>query len=412
MLLVLGLFASGCGSSAAAGAAGGGGTGGGGASGTGGSAGSGDAGAGGASGSDGGSGSPGDIVGCEGVSLLAKPDYGHRGPWPVGAKTITIVRGDGRELLTEIWYPAQPGSEAGKTADIYDMRQSLPPASAAKVPDADNPWQPCDGCWRDLPLDAAHGPYPLVVFVHGTAGFRGQNLENVVHWASRGFVVMAANHPGLYLGDMVNFAVAGQDLAGDVKLEIATMTAHAGELAAFAGHVDLTRLGASGHSAGGGAVAPLGDLPGMQVVVPISGGGAPSGANLRSSLLVAGMIDQTWAGAQTAYDGASPKKRLLGITGIAHAGVTSLCNIRNAKGQDIVTVAQADGVMTPALAGLAAGLFDCAKDTEPEADAIAVINYTSAAVLEETLHCDSTAAAALAATQAKHAIAGDWRETP
>ena len=60
---------------------------------------------------------------------------------------------------------------------------------------------------------------PPVVFVHGTAGFRSQSLEIVTHWASRGFVVIAADHPGLYLGDLIR-SVCGQDApTADVPAE-------------------------------------------------------------------------------------------------------------------------------------------------------------------------------------------------
>ena len=51
-----------------------------------------------------------------------------------------------------------------------------PAVEAAKIPDGDNPWQPCD-CIRDLPLDDAHGPYPVVVFVHGVEIYRDRAGE-------------------------------------------------------------------------------------------------------------------------------------------------------------------------------------------------------------------------------------------
>src|SRR5579862_2319099 len=143
-------------------------------------------------------GGPGPIAGCAGASFLPVPaDPKARGPWPVGARTVTIGR-----LTAEVWYPAVVGSDAGQPAVTYDIRKELPAAEASKIPDVDNPVQRCD-CARDLPIDAAHGPYPIVLFVHGTAAFRTQSLPIVTHWASRGFVVVAADHPGLDLGDFI-----------------------------------------------------------------------------------------------------------------------------------------------------------------------------------------------------------------
>ncbi len=81
------------------------------------------------------------------------------GPWPVGARTVTIGG-----LTVEVWYPAELGSEAEQEKIRYDIRTGLPDAEQGKVPDADNPWQDCE-CWQDLPLDADHGPYPAVIFV-------------------------------------------------------------------------------------------------------------------------------------------------------------------------------------------------------------------------------------------------------
>ena len=91
----------------------------------------------------------------------------------MGVKTVTLGG-----LTVEVWYPGVPGSEAGVDARRYDIRGSLPDSEQAKVPDAKTPWQDCD-CYPDVPVDGAHGPYPAVIFVHGTAGFRSQSLEHV-----------------------------------------------------------------------------------------------------------------------------------------------------------------------------------------------------------------------------------------
>src|SRR5689334_10943016 len=50
-----------------------------------------------------------DVPGCAGGSFLPVPkDTSLPGPWPVGARTVTIGG-----LTVEVWYPAELGSEAG-----------------------------------------------------------------------------------------------------------------------------------------------------------------------------------------------------------------------------------------------------------------------------------------------------------
>ena len=56
----------------------------------------------------------------------------------------------------------------------------------------------------------------MIIFAHGTAGFRHQSLAQMTHWASHGFVVAAVDHPGLKLGDLLAFSF-DQDLTADLN---------------------------------------------------------------------------------------------------------------------------------------------------------------------------------------------------
>ncbi|HSO40576.1 MAG TPA: hypothetical protein VLT33_48950 [Labilithrix sp.] len=330
---------------------------------------------------------------CGPSTLLPRPaDRSAKGPWAVGAMR-TSVSG----FVVEIWYPAAAGSEAGKESVRYDIRADLPAEQAAKISDTDAPLQPCE-CVRDLPVDAEHGPFPLVVFVHGTAGFKTQNLDNVVHWASRGFVVMAANHPGLTIASFVGGG-GQQDLAADVKAEVAAVADASGELSRFRDRVDVRRVGLVGHSAGGNAVAGITDLPGVKVVIPISADAAPTGASVESTLFVSGtadgVVEFSRVSAGYAKAEARSHKRIVGIAGAGHTGVTSLCGIKNAAGKSIVEVARASGVLAGPLGAFADTLFDCAKNTTPQAAVVPIVNAATAAALEETLQCDGSAGAAI-----------------
>merc|ERR1711972_498206 len=103
-------------------------------------------------------------------------------------------------------YPAVPGSEKGKDVFGYDIREHVPPKQQALLKDAANvTYQSCD-CFAELPIAA--GVFPVILYIHGTAAFRTESLHQQTHWASRGFVVVAADHPGIQLYDIFGIADA------------------------------------------------------------------------------------------------------------------------------------------------------------------------------------------------------------
>ncbi len=321
--------------------------------------------------------------GCDGVPLMGNPgDPAARGPWPVGVTTVDL---DG--LQVEVWYPAVPDPEPGGPGERYDIRDQLPPEEAMKISDEDNPWQPCD-CTRGLEIDTEHGPYPAVFFIHGTASFRTQSVAQMVHWASRGFVVLAADHPGLRLGDLLGMLCGGpmvaQDIEGDVAKMIAAARGEAPGLEALSAQIDGTRIAVTGHSAGGSATASFGDE--AQVLMPLAAGGVMDGSALASTLVMGAMMDSVVAySSQTdGYDSSPAPKRLVGIGNQGHLAFSELCDLRNEAGEDLLTVAQNNGVCG---ANFASFLFQCSEDFLDAAETRAIVNFATAATLEETLQC-------------------------
>lgn len=215
------------------------------------------------------------------------PAFAARGPYPVGVREFVIEDAE-RPLSVTVWYPALNPS-GGLEATVY--LPDLFPISGQAIADA--------------PPDVAGGPYPLVIFSHGFGGFRYQSTFLTEHLASYGFVVMAADHPGSalldLLGEEVNLeelrqmVTEGGSLEGvvgqlmqrgrvergaelmsvslalrplDVLREIAfaeTLTAPGG---ALTGAIDLERIAVSGHSFGGYTAAAAGgaqlDLDGLR----------------------------------------------------------------------------------------------------------------------------------------------------
>jgi hypothetical protein len=318
---------------------------------------------------------------CEGSTTLEPPkDYGARGPWPVGAKTVTVAG-----LTTEVWYPAQIGSEAGKTKDRYDIRKHLPDADAPKIPDADNPWQDCD-CYRDLPMDTTHGPYPVVLFIHGTAAFRTQSLTFMTHWASRGFVVVSSDHPKIMLKDALQFMFGGNQ-AGEAGKVLDALAAPSGDLAFLAGRIDMNRVGLAGHSAGGGAISGFGNRSGVRVLLPMASRGV--GAGTKSAFIMGGMDDgiAQYSQVKQGYSSAQKKKRLIGLTKAGHLAFSDLCFIGRDKG-GILQVALDHGIQVNQLISSLAK-DGCNPGQLTAEKGWAIINYATAAVLEEALLCGS-----------------------
>jgi hypothetical protein len=337
-----------------------------------------------------GDGDPGDqpasVPGCDAASFYEVPaDPAERGPWAVGVVTAAL---DG--ITTEIWYPAAWGSEAGASPETYDIRYALPESEQGKISDAKNPLQVCD-CYRDLPLDEAHGPYPVVVFIHGTASWRMQSLTQMTHWASRGFIVVSSDHPGLWLADSLALACGqspgSQDLSGDTDKALAALANPSGALGFLAGHVDTDRVAIGGHSAGGNAAANQTNKPGVRVSMPMaSGSPVQSTAALESSLLLGGLADGvvSYANTQAGYAGSPAPKRLVGIENAGHLAFSDICEIQNDDGQDILEVAIEAGVCGAQFAGF---LFDCNPNFVDAAISTAIVNYSTTAVLEQVLKC-------------------------
>jgi hypothetical protein len=360
------------------------------------------AGTGGAAGTGGtGGGAPAEVS-CDGSKLLVTPeDPGARGPWAVGARTATLAG-----LTTEIWYPAAPGSDAGKTRARYDIRLQLPDADQGKIPDQDNPWQDCD-CVRDLPLDTAHGPYPMVLFVHGTAGFRTQSLTFMTHWASRGFVVVAADHPGMQLKDILSGSINMSQGAQAAQV-LTALQKPAGDAAFLDAHLAPGKLALSGHSAGGGAIATFGDQ--AEVLIPMAAGGVEVGAALVSTLVLGAMNDgiAQYSGQTSGFASSPKKKRLVGLANAGHLAFSDLCFLGRDQG-GILKIAEDHGVMVnPLIAALAT---DGCKPGQLAAEkGWAIVEYATSAVLEETLACGAGSAAKLAAIKSAFADVGEAQE--
>jgi predicted dienelactone hydrolase len=367
---------------------------------------------------------PAETTGCGDAGFFQVPDdTASPGPWPVGVQTVMLTMTGGSRPV-EVWYPAELGSQAGAAAATYDVEDLLPEGQATKIPASANKIVQCD-CYKGLPIDATHGPYPVVIFLHGTGSFRFASASIMTQWASRGFIVLAADHAGLFLTDFLVTASLGsctggtgvgygsQNLSADVDAMIAALTTNDAAFAFLGSRADMSRIGIGGHSQGAQNAAQFSAKPNVQVDMPLAdlGGTVPTQTPaLHSVLVAAGMSDSVVAFSDdmSAYAGSTPPvKRLVGITGGDHLDVTDLCWETNSAGETAIQVANKYGVCgTSILAALA----KCGSLKPPRVGP-EIVSYVTTAALEETLHCQNRDAA-FSALQSKYSQVGTFDHTP
>ena len=212
------------------------------------------------------------------------------GPFQVGARTFEMLdksrreiysgRDEPRHYMIQVWYPAE-AKEDDIRAPWMENAEIFAPAIAtyielpsffldhlalAKIP-----------AYKDADVAAISSrKFPVILFSHGWNGFNAQNAGQALELASHGYIVVgmqhtygavvtvfpdgtvAPNHPGALPADRndPNYEEAARALvnqwAGDMTHTLDfILSDDAGN--PFASSVDTARVGAYGHSTGGGA---------------------------------------------------------------------------------------------------------------------------------------------------------------
>lgn len=212
------------------------------------------------------------------------------GPYAIGTETIYLVDesraeiytaedGDPRELMAQIWYPAELTGDAEEALYLESLDVAGPVLAKefglpAFLFDHVNLAQ--TDIYQNVPAAEGDETFPVILFSHGLTGIRGQNTNMVRELVSNGYVVAAVDHT--YAGSIAVFPdgriifyeperiftngeanpVEGAQLvqvwADDLAFLLDELTAWNEE----AGHVlngrlDLVHIGIFGHSTGGGA---------------------------------------------------------------------------------------------------------------------------------------------------------------
>jgi dienelactone hydrolase len=268
------------------------------------------------------------------------------GPYPVGTLEIDAPNGP-----ITVWYPGQPGSEAGHTTATYDLRTYLPTSEQGKVPDAAATPFPMEA-YTELPAAEPEGqPFPLVLFSHGFCGYRQQSSFLTTAIASWGFVVAAPEHTARDLTSCLNGTIGQgastdvQDLRAAIPILEAENLKEDGTLATI---VDTTRVAVVGHSAGGSAAIQMSGDPDVVTYIAMAAGSGPVPA-ATPGLYVAGDADviAPAASIEQWWTTSVPSPRQLAVLGgVTHLGFMDLCTIAADQG-GIFQVTQRFGVTIP-----------------------------------------------------------------
>ncbi|MGZ3217692.1 alpha/beta hydrolase family protein [Paracoccus sp. T5] len=177
------------------------------------------------------------------------PELAAFGPHPVGVRATTFTDPDRIDVLAttaegtpptrdrvmkaEIWYPAAEGTEAGTTYDTI-LRDGVTPTTLS------------GRAARDAA--PAEGRFPLVILSHGYPGNRYLMSHLAENLASKGYVVLSADHPDSTYDDQQAFTSTLVNRAVDQRFLLDSMAGLEDEIGAI---TDADRTGVVGYSMGG-----------------------------------------------------------------------------------------------------------------------------------------------------------------
>lgn len=266
--------------------------------------------------------------------------------------------GGPRELVAQVWYPADADAEVAPSAWIPAGHRfgrvaarwlDLPPATL------DHVGLVASSATVDArPADDVN--WPVVVYLHGWGGFRTVQSDLLESLASHGYVVVALDHTyGAVATAFPDGRVAGIDpsalpegspnavydaaaeelvatFADDVRFLLGAL--EDGAFGMLTGRFDLGNVGLVGHSTGGGAAVRLcGTVAGCGAVVGFDPWVEPVpdavvGAGLDVPLL--SIRSEAWVGDENdarlrrLHAASSDVAELAAITGTTHRDVTAL----------------------------------------------------------------------------------------
>lgn len=289
---------------------------------------------------------------CSSNTSSSSPPKSYRdvGPYEAGVTTLTLA-----DRMVEVWYPVNRGDVAGLDPVPYFIRDELSGELDSLLPDDVNPPFPT-AAFRDARASGS-GPFPLVMFAHGSASYRNQSTFLTTHLASWGFVVASVDYleRGLRRQFDLNMDDGPDAEIGDVELTrmVAMLVAaeNGREGSVLQGRVSTDQIAITGHSAGGGTSIRFGGEPDVITYIPLSAGlSSESAVELpdKPSLWLTGAIDGIVDPERTAsaFAASDAPTRLVLIEDMGHLGPSDICAIGE-NGGGVIQIALDQGLPIP-----------------------------------------------------------------
>jgi dienelactone hydrolase len=335
----------------------------------------------------------GDPTTTDATADAADPAYAELGPNEVGVHTFALD--DGRRVVS--WYPATDAA-ADQPTESFDIASLLSPELQGQIPAELRPQYEINAHPGADP--ATDGPYPVVLFSHGFAGFPEQSADLVTHLASWGFVVVAPDHVERSLSGLLGTAAQGVEPREDAEvLSDSLDTALAAEdTAPIAGLLDVEQVAVVGHSAGASAAyltASSDDRIDAFIAYSVGEGRAEEGEEPveRPVPEVPGMVMLGDAdgiipaeASRAVYEGMNTPKHLVEIADAGHLVFSDLCLIGEEQGGLVGLIEAAELELPENLIRLAS---DGCEDERPDpAEAFGAIDHFSVAFLRNVFGID------------------------
>ncbi len=307
---------------------------------------------------------------------ITAADLAASGPYEVGVTTRTepALATESTEGLIEIWYPADEAA-AGQV-EAYNVRSFLPPPVADLIPPEINDQLEIAAARDGTP--AADGPFPVVLFSHGSTAFRTQSSALARHLASWGMAVASTDHPSRSLANALLSATEGQRSSVDDLRAMRTFLEMLPADDPLASALDMGRVGLAGHSAGGGTIAEVATDPGIAGYVSYASGLRDTVPQI-PSLFMAGALDAIIEPGRTAeaFEVAPSPSWLWVIENAGHLAFSDLCAIGgDATLIDLAEAAGIGGLVDDGLRSLATD--GCEAPNVPVADVWPAVHQASA----------------------------------
>ncbi len=283
--------------------------------------------------------------------VTPEPAYSKPGPYAVGVTTLSLP-----DRKIEVYYPAKTGSTKGKKRATYLQTDAIPPDILAGLPavPVGTDLSVTIPAYRNVPVAASK--FPIVLFSHGAGGWRGVYGYPLSGLASWGFVVASVDFTeyGLisqFLGsggaaDPNRRAKISATAVAVIDLVVAENTAKGSR---FKGHLLPGKVGAVGHSAGGGTMFSLLDNKRISSIVGWAAVGPQTPVTSRTpTMLITGAEDIaiTPASAEASYAALNAPKRFVEIGKLGHNAFSDAC-LAIRSGTDLIGIAKGLGIGIP-----------------------------------------------------------------